>query len=498
MTATVNELVRNFNLMDLPIGIYFVRADGQILACNRAVRELLDLPLEGPVSANIADFYANPSDRPAVLQKAQELEEHGRHLERLIIPFRVSGRDLYVEVYARSLRDPTTQNILGYAVCIVDVTQEQEADEQKVALQRRVEELTFDIGRVLHSNTSVLVMSHQALDAAAETVGRRRLDDLIQLSPEEMDEQLSAQAAQLAGAVERLTQAGDAERRLQAIPQAKWDALSSKVYPLQNVKIVVPVAELRPSTLRREAHEISSLIRAIRPGILPREPLRDCLQAAEQVAQTGCLIDLLTTRTAVIQMDTSLRTLRDYITSDVRTPEQRTRLPVKQLVEQSIAQLAEFAKSARVDIQWKERNFDGVVEGNERDLIRALSNLLHNAIKYTWRRERSKGPWVSVRTYARAGTVYIEFENWGVPISREELDSKLIFELGYRGQWATDRGRLGTGIGLTDAWRVAQAHHGDLRIESRPANPGHYRPDDEEYYHQPFITTVTLCLPPAK
>jgi signal transduction histidine kinase len=124
-----------------------------------------------------------------------------------------------------------------------------------------------------------------------------------------------------------------------------------------------------------------------------------------------------------------------------------------------------------------------------------LSNLLHNAIKYTWRRDKTIMPWVQVRAFQEGQFICVEFENWGVPISHEEIEQKLIFQLGYRGKWSTDRGRLGTGIGLTDADRVARVHGGEIRVESKPAAPALHPQDETMYYKQPFKTQVTLCLP---
>jgi signal transduction histidine kinase len=202
----------------------------------------------------------------------------------------------------------------------------------------------------------------------------------------------------------------------------------------------------------------------------------------------------MTTRSAVIQMELPFSTLRDFITTDVRFHETKERLAIKPLIDDAIKRLADFAESANVDIQRRDRD-QYEVEGNRRDLIRVFANLLHNAIKYTWKRERARASWVEIRTFLEGNTVCIQFENWGVPIAREEIDQRLIFELGYRGKWATDRGRLGTGIGLTDADHVARAHGGEIRVDSKPAAPALYPQDEAHYYRQPFITTVTLCLP---
>jgi signal transduction histidine kinase len=483
--VSIHELARRFNFLEMPIGVYAVAPDGRFLECNLPVRRLLGLPLTGPISASIADFYTDPHQRGDLLQKALEAEERGSFLEKEIISFHVDSHEIFVEDYCKPLRDPSTREILGYVGCLVDVTAE----------QHKVDELTFDIGRVLHANTSTLLMAQQTLDGVAEALSRRTVKEVVTTPLEELDEQLTKQADQLANAVERLLQTVEPARRLQALPQMKWDELTNMIAPLRQVRDNVPVLEMRPPPLRTAAHRVSRTCQEMAVGILPRELIREAQRASEQLENTACLIDVLITRTAIIQMDSTLRSLRDFITSEVRTEEQKQRLSVKQLTEQAISHMAEFARSSRVDIVWRDRDSDAQIEGSERDLVRALSNLLHNAIKYTWRRDRTKSPWVTVRTYVRDGMVCIEFENWGVPITQEEIDDGLIYRLGYRGKLSKDRGRLGTGIGLTDAKRTALAYHGDLFVTSRPAGPGPHHPENPEYYNQPFITTVTLCLP---
>jgi len=211
------------------------------------------------------------------------------------------------------------------------------------------------------------------------------------------------------------------------------------------------------------------------------------------------LIEALETRAAVIQMDYTIHSLREFITSDTRQQvEEHTQVKVKTIIGEAVKCLAEFARSMKIDIDSKDV-VDAFILANEREMMRALSNLLHNAIKYSWRRDpqRTKPAWVSIRTRVQDQKVYIEFENWGVPIKREEIEKGKVFELGYRGELSKDLGRLGTGIGLTDARRVAEAHGGRLEIESHPALRGLYDEKSEKYYQQPFLTKVTMVLPLA-
>ena len=128
---------------------------------------------------------------------------------------------------------------------------------------------------------------------------------------------------------------------------------------------------------------------------------------------------------------------------------------------------------------------------DERGVVRALGNILHNAIKYSWERDRGGPVRVTLRTRLRENILLIEVENWGVPIPGDEIERGLIFKIGYRGRLAAGAGRAGTGVGLADAQQVAREHGGEVSVMSRPA----VQTGEDENYTQPFLTTVSLSLP---
>lgn len=488
----------DFDFRELPIGVYMTSLDGQFIVCNRTVRRMLDLPLEEPLNANIIGYYADPANRKISIDQAVELAKQGKNIERGILHLKVQNRDLYVEDYCKILQN-TEGTVIGFVGCWVDITSDFESRQHERELQGRVKELTYDIGRILHANTTTLVMVKQTLDAVIEAFEPKPYRDESVPPANEVETTLTDYSNVLAGAIERFTQSADEERRLKALPSASWNKLLGYIGFLREFRERIPTSESYPATLRKLANDVGQIHSKIVSGYIPREPTRELQNAAWHLERVTNLIEVLNTRASVIQMDYTIHSLREFITSDVREPIERKSINIKSLIDECAKRLAEYARSLKIDIDRKDVD-DVYINASEREMVRALSNLMHNAIKYSWRRapEHAKPAWVSVHTRVKDQKVYIEFENWGVPIKREEIEKEKVFELGYRGEMSKDRGRLGTGIGLTDARRVAESHGGLVEIESHPAVRGSNNEKQENYYEQPFLTKVTMVLPLAR
>lgn len=373
-----------------------------------------------------------------------------------------------------------------------------ELSERGRALARRVEELITDIGSVLHANTSILFMAQQSIDVALRALAPNPFTTEGTPSFSEVDRVLDKPAKNAARALDRLLD--DAAQREDGpvfsadVEESLRDASSL----LADHVAFIPIEESRASTLRTVACNVQDALDAVPARALNRERLRNARKSARDIERIAALASLMQTRSAIIQMDYTIRSFREFVTADMRPVERSQPLPLAGLIESAHTQLVEYARTSDVEIKLRNEAPDGRIQGVERELVRAIANLLHNAIKYSWRRDAEHKPWVRV-TIRRAGRELVtEIENWGVPISRTELSEDMVFELGYRGKWSTDRGRLGTGIGLTDAREVIGKHRGVVELDSRPARSwGPEDPEDPRYYRQPFITRVTFRLPEA-
>lgn len=95
------------------------------------------------------------------------------------------------------------------------------------------------------------------------------------------------------------------------------------------------------------------------------------------------------------------------------------------------------------------------VRGEERFLIRALDNLIRNAVNFS-----DKGAEVTITMGIANQDAYVRVEDTGPGIPPENLGK--VFQLGFT--------TGGSGRGLYLAKRIAAAHHGRIELVSKPGN----------------------------
>ncbi len=98
----------------------------------------------------------------------------------------------------------------------------------------------------------------------------------------------------------------------------------------------------------------------------------------------------------------------------------------------------------------------------DREQIRGvLTNILDNAIKYT-----PEGGEVNVSADRKGGLAIIRIADTGIGISPEDLSH--IFDRFFRVKGGATRGIAGSGLGLSLAKRIVEAHRGHIDVESQP------------------------------
>ncbi|MCS7011819.1 MAG: ATP-binding protein [Anaerolineales bacterium] len=119
------------------------------------------------------------------------------------------------------------------------------------------------------------------------------------------------------------------------------------------------------------------------------------------------------------------------------------------------------AREAGVHLQIKPNLFVPPVAGDAKNLERAITALVDNAIKFS-----PSGGRVQIRIYRKGDQVLLEVQDQGIGIQPEKLPH--IFDRFYHLDHANGRLFEGIGIGLAIARQVIQQHRGQLTVESTP------------------------------
>jgi signal transduction histidine kinase len=119
----------------------------------------------------------------------------------------------------------------------------------------------------------------------------------------------------------------------------------------------------------------------------------------------------------------------------------------------------------------------------------ALNNLVHNAVKYSFRSGVGRQRFIKIDGYPQKKHYTIEIKNYGVGILLEEIESGAIFRDGYQGVLTQGEYRTGSGKGLSFVQGVIEHHHGFIEVESRLLS------DTLEPEGEPHLTRFILHLP---
>ncbi|WP_423409538.1 ATP-binding protein [Heyndrickxia sp. MSNUG] len=99
------------------------------------------------------------------------------------------------------------------------------------------------------------------------------------------------------------------------------------------------------------------------------------------------------------------------------------------------------------------------VIGDREKMEQAITNLVHNAIKYS-----PDGGEVRVAVYEKNGLVNIEIKDEGLGVPPESMDK--LFEKFFRVDNSDRRSIGGTGLGLAIVKEIIQVHGGEIKVDS--------------------------------
>jgi two-component system phosphate regulon sensor histidine kinase PhoR len=213
------------------------------------------------------------------------------------------------------------------------------------------------------------------------------------------------------------------------------------------------VADMRRDFVANVSHELKTPLAAIRgyaetlrDGALDEPPTakRFTDRILSQCRRLQELLDDLLILSRLEGMDAALD--REPVSLDA-------------IARHAVELLTPAAREKRVEIELLEEPVPPV-QGDAGNLERLLLNLLDNAIKYN----RPDGK-ITVRVGRCGGEAVLEVIDSGIGIPPESISR--IFERFYRVDKGRAREEGGTGLGLAIVKHIAQAHGGQVDVESR-------------------------------
>jgi len=207
--------------------------------------------------------------------------------------------------------------------------------------------------------------------------------------------------------------------------------------------------ELRRSMVADVAHELRTPLSNIR-GLV--EALRDGVVEADSKTLASIHEEVMLLTRLVEDLQELSLVEAGQVKLDIQE------LDLSAVVQSAVAAVSARAETKGVRLQ-SELPSSIVVSGDGERLAEVLHNLLDNAINYT-----PEGGSVGIALEGKEQEAEIRVADTGVGIPPEELPH--IFERFYRVDKSRSRATGGSGLGLTIAKRLVEAHGGTLRVES--------------------------------
>jgi len=238
--------------------------------------------------------------------------------------------------------------------------------------------------------------------------------------------------------------------QLHAAPLDDGDRILGAACFVYDVSEIHRVESVRRDFVANVSHELKTPIGAL-------EVLAETLAAESDPAVTRPLADRMVKeaeRLGRIVDDLLNLSLIETQESPVRDP-----TPLDGLLHDALDRVRPAAVAGGIELRVDDRAPGAMVACDRRQVVSAIANLVDNAVKYS-----EPGSAVDVDTGVDTGNIVITVRDGGIGIPSRDLQR--IFERFYRVDQARSRDTGGTGLGLAIVRHVAQAHGGEVNVES--------------------------------
>ncbi|MGD2250199.1 MAG: PAS domain S-box protein [Candidatus Methanofastidiosia archaeon] len=465
-------------LEEMPTGYYEVqhKSSGkhEIIKCNAAFAELFGYSLEEMIGMDISDLYANKEEKEKFMKILREKSKKNQDLKDYELKARKEdGAEFYIEIDCHLIKNTRNREI-GRRGTVRDIT-------HKVQLTKTLD----DMDKFVHQYVTPLInieISTEALINLLELITNITYKRAKLINPSKrMGDEF---ADMLEGTMPLLKNIN--------IPYKTYTDIESHLYDIKERKEIFKEDDVSLMDLWTREHifYILNKLRSIseNPRLNIPENIHNRLKKVEEKGRYILQLYALQQQQRIFSTTklthNVIESMRSYLVMKKEREYDFKEENIYKIINDNIELLYPYAQQKGLIFKYKgEKNVKTLIAGEHFD--RVISNLLMNAIKYSYTRE---GGYIEINVEDDGKEVKIKISNYGVPIRSDELGK--VFEYGYRGVFSQDWNRMGSGIGLADAQRVIEKHGGKIEIESNPSRSGF-----SGNYEIPYITTVKVYIP---
>jgi signal transduction histidine kinase len=230
--------------------------------------------------------------------------------------------------------------------------------------------------------------------------------------------------------------------------------------------------------VERVTHEIQTRLQAV---LAHSENLANYTQYLSHEEVTKMARSVLS---SAVALDTVIQTLGGYLGEYKFKPHS-----ISQVLRDAKRIYETEASNRGIEIKLEMPQTDPFVQMSLDHFQHAINNLVHNAVKYSFRSGQDRERYVELTLRPAADGYNISVSNYGVGIVPEEIESRAIFRNGYQGKLTKGEYRTGGGKGLFFAESVIKKHHGRIDATSK------LKAEDQSPELKPHVNRFTVFIP---
>jgi len=246
---------------------------------------------------------------------------------------------------------------------------------------------------------------------------------------------------------------------LRALPLVAHDQVLGAVALIHDATDARRVESVRRDFVANVSHELKTPIGAL--GLLA-----ETIASADDVEVVRRLAERLVRESE--RLGRIVDDLLDLSLIEAQAAPTREPTPIHVLVDETVERLGPLALARGIPVRADPIPEELVVTCDAVQLDSAITNLLDNAVKYS-----EQGEEVHVWAETAADRVVLVIQDHGIGIPSRDLER--VFERFYRVDKARSRVTGGTGLGLAIVRHVAEAHGGEVTVESTEGQGSTFR-----------------------